>query len=261
MINNMQMKKNSVSESFPFVFGIEELHAKVVESFPYPILIYDINGTAVLVNQAMLREFHISSPNEVVGKFNILKEPFIIKAGIINSVTRAFQGEEIFLTDIKAPLEDISNLHHLAYDFDIEALYQDITFFPMRDHDMKLLFIVVFLMNRRIYRGKDEISRAKKYIENHWLDPFDLNGTAKAAGLSKTHFTRQFKKHTGMTPHDYYITYKVNKLKDQLMDFNLSISQAFASCGIDYNGHFARVFKEKTGISPSQYRNTVHQGR
>ena len=87
-----------------------------------------------------------------------------------------------------------------------------------------------------------------------WLERFDLNETAKAACLSKAHFTKLFKKHTGVTPHEYYTNYKISKLKEKLQDTNLSIAQAFAACNMDYNGHSARVFKDKTGLSPSAYR-------
>jgi len=250
--------QGSMVESFKSVFGDEELLAKVIDFFPYPILIYSPDGTAVMVNQAMLKEFCIPGLDEVIGKFNVLEEHFIVKAGIINEVKRAFKGETIILPDIKVPLEDIIELHNLP-DFDVEAVYQDITFFPIKDNDNKVSFIVVLLINRRVYRGKEEITRAKEYIENHWLDAFDINETAKAADLSRTHLTRLFKKHTGMTPHDYYINYKMNKIKEKLSDSNLSISQAFAACGVDYNGHFAKVFKERVGVSPSQYRKTAYQ--
>ena len=110
------------------------------------------------------------------------------------------------------------------------------------------------LINRRVYRGKDEIERAKEYIETHWQEEFNLSETAKAAGLSKGHFIKLFKKHTGVTPHEYYINYKISKVKEKLLDSNLSIAQAFAACNIRYSGHFAKVFKDKTGVSPSAYR-------
>lgn len=258
MKDSLQGSQNSIAESFQSVFGNEELLAKIIELFPHPILIYAPDGTAVMVNQAMLREFSIPSLDEVIGKFNVLDAQFIVKAGIINEVNRAFTGETVILSDIKVPLEDIAELHNLK-DFDVEAVYQDITFFPIMSNENKVSFVVVLLINRRVYRGKDEIAKTKEYMENHWLDAFDINETAKAAGLSRTHLTRLFKKHTGMTPHDYYINYKVNRIKEKLSDSNLSISQAFAACGVDYNGHFAKVFKDIVGVSPSQYRNTAYQ--
>ncbi|NLL52867.1 MAG: helix-turn-helix domain-containing protein, partial [Peptococcaceae bacterium] len=122
------------------------------------------------------------------------------------------------------------------------------------DDRKRVLYVVALLVNKRVYKGKDGIWRAKEYIENHWQERFDLGEAAKAACLSKAHFTKLFKKHTGVTPHEYYSNYKISKLKEKLLDTNLSISQAFAACNMEYNGHSARVFKEKTGLSPSAYR-------
>jgi len=46
--------QNNIIESFQSFFGKEELLAKVIECFPYPIEIYAPDGTSVLVNKAML---------------------------------------------------------------------------------------------------------------------------------------------------------------------------------------------------------------
>jgi AraC-like DNA-binding protein len=245
-------------EPFQAVFGNEELLAKIIEFFPHPILIYTSDGKAVMVNRAMLDEFNIPGPEEVIGKFNVLEEPFIIKAGIMDDIKRAFRGETVILQDIRVPLEDIAALHEIQ-DFDVEAVYQDITLFPIPTVDRKAFFVAVLLINRRVYRYKDEIAKAKEYMESHWLDSFDVKEAAKAAGLSRTHFVRLFKKHTGMTPHDYYINLKISKIKEKLSDSALSIAQIFAACGVDYSGHFAKVFKERVGLSPSQYRNMANK--
>ena len=117
-----------------------------------------------------------------------------------------------------------------------------------------MVYVVSFLINRRIYRGKNEIEKAKEYIENHWMEKYDANKTAQAACLSKAHFSKLFKKHTGVTPYEYYINYKIGKLKEKLMDVNLTISQAFAACNMDYSGHSAKIFRDKVGVSPSIYR-------
>ena len=236
----------------------EELFTKIIELFPYPILIYDHSGTLVSINQSMKREFMIADLGSVIGKFNILNEPFIINAGIINEIKLAFKGENIFMHDIKVPLGEIAKRFN-QQDFNLEAVYQDITIFPITDSDKNISYVIVLLIDRRVYRGKNEILKAEEYIENHWKDAFNMSESARAAGLSKTHFISLFKKHTGMTPHDYYINLKINKIKECLLDSNLSVSQAFAACGSDYNGHMAKVFKDKVGFSPSQYRNTAKQ--
>jgi len=63
-----------------------------------------------------------------------------------------------------------------------------------------------------------------------------------------------------MTPYEYYINCKIDKLKEKLLDANLSVKQAFAQCNMDYNGHSARIFRQKVGLSPSAYRKAV-QGK
>ncbi|NLT20270.1 MAG: helix-turn-helix transcriptional regulator [Syntrophomonadaceae bacterium] len=256
MGSNMKDMQNNIIESFQSFFGKEELLAKVIECFPYPIQVYAQDGTSVLVNKAMLAEYHTISPDMVVGKYNIFKDPYIVASGQLPVLKRAFKGETVFFPDVRVPLEEIAERYGIQ-DFDVEAVYQDITVFPILDDEKRVIYVAAFLINRRVYRGKNEIAKAKEYIETHWQEPFDAGATAKAACLSKTHFTKLFKKHTGVTPHEYYTNYKISNLKEKLQDTNLSIAQAFAACNMDYNGHSARVFKNKTGLSPSTYRKLL----
>jgi AraC family transcriptional regulator len=101
------------------------------------------------------------------------------------------------------------------------------------------------------------VARAREYLENNWREEFNIDSIAKAACLSPSHLVRLFKKHTGMTPYSYYQEIKVSRLKEALRDKNVSISQAFLSCGFEYPGNFARFFKEQVGMTPSQYRKSI----
>ena len=249
----MKGSQSTIADSFPSFLAQEELLAKVIEFFPYPIQVYTPDGTSLLVNTAMLTEYHAISPEQVVGKYNVLKDPAVLASSQLPILKQAFQGKTVFFTGIKVPLEQIAERYGIQ-DLDVEAVYQDITLFPIIDEMKQLLYVVAFLINRRVYRGITEIEKAKEYIETHWLDSFSAEETAKAACLSKAHFSKLFKQHTGLTPKEYYINYKISKVKEKLLDTNLSIAQAFAACNIKYNGYSAGLFKKKVGLSPSAYR-------
>lgn len=78
MADNADIIQNNSIESFKSFPEKIELLAKVIEAFPYPIQVYAPDGTSVLVNQAMLSEYHAKDPDMIVGKYNIFQDPYII---------------------------------------------------------------------------------------------------------------------------------------------------------------------------------------
>ncbi len=235
----------------------EEICMKIIDLFPYPIQIYAADGTSVMVNQALLNLHNINDISLIVGRYNVFEDPLVVKYGILDEIKRVFKGESIHLTDIKFPVDEIVKLYEVE-GLDIESLYHDITSFPVFDDRGIVNYVVSMMIERRVYKGKAEIIQAKEYIERHWIEPFDLLDLTQRIGLSKSHFTRLFKKHVACTPHDYYMNLKIVKIKEKLLDKSISISQSFSLCGVDYNGHFAKVFKTRTGLTPTEYRRT-HQ--
>ncbi|OQB51215.1 MAG: Arabinose operon regulatory protein [Firmicutes bacterium ADurb.Bin146] len=245
-----------IIDSFQSASEDKQLLAKAIELLPYPVQIYALDGTSVMVNKAMLSEYQQQDDSQVVGKYNILKDPSIIKMGQMSKLKKVFKGETVYFKNIKVPLEYIQSRYDIE-DLEIEEVYQDITLFPIFNKDNDVEFVAAFLINRAVYKGKDKIEKAKKYIEIHWQDKFDLEKIANHVDLSTSHFAKLFKKHTGITPYEHYNIYRMNKVKEKLMDTNLSVAQAFNECSIEYNGHYAKVFKDVTGYTPSEYRKRM----
>jgi AraC family transcriptional regulator len=249
----MEKKLNDAVESFRSLIEKEDLLARVIEFFPYPIQIFSHDGTSMMINKAAARIMGIKSAEDHVGIYNVFRDPIVKLLGFMNQLKEVLKGKTITLTDFYAPYEGVYRYVH-ASDKDINSIRADITCFPLTDSAGEVVCFVAMFMIKNIYRGKEEVTLGRQYIETHWREPFDIEKTAKAACLSQVHFTRLFKKHIGITPHKYYINYRISRLMEKLQDSNLSIAEAFAACNIEYNGHSARVFRNKTGLSPSAYR-------
>lgn len=98
------------------------------------------------------------------------------------------------------------------------------------------------------------MSEATKYInENISLD-IDIDKICSAINISKYHFCRQFKKHTGMTVMKYILKTRIVLAKSELEKTNLSITEISERYGFSSVSYFCRVFKEEENCSPLQYR-------
>ncbi len=230
------------------------LLADIIEFFPYPIHVYAADGTMVMTNRAFLHLFNIKGPERVIGKFNVLTDPLMEKQGVKQEVLRTFRGETVQKADVRVPLPAIME-EFGGRELSFSGLFQNITSFPVYVKDS--FYVVAVFVTSRVYTDKQEIAAAKEYIVSHWLEEFDLDRLAACVNLSRYHFARLFKKHTGMTPYKYYQDIKLDRLKDALCDRSLSVTQAFEACGVTYSGNYARIFREKVGMTPSQFRKSM----
>lgn len=230
---------------------------EIIKHFPYPMHICAPDGTMLLANRAYLEFAKIKDPGKLYKKHNILENPNLERWGIKDFTERAFKGEVIHADDIKVPHQEIIETLGDSKEIAGGDMFHNMTAFPIRDENNELIFIVFIFIISRYYQGREEIIRAKEYIDSHWIENFDLNKLADMVHMSRYHFTRIFKQYTGITPYHYYQDVKIQKLEEKLLDKNLSIAQAFTECGIDYNGSFGKLFKQKTGMSPLQYRTKM----
>ncbi|MGI6679747.1 MAG: helix-turn-helix domain-containing protein [Dehalobacterium sp.] len=245
--------------SFNPICESEERLFQTAELFPIPIQIFKRNGDIVFINEAMLRMWNIKDTSLIIGKYNLIRDPFANgQPELQDGIRKVFKGETVLILDVRIPLESFWEWYKTRSPvYDIEAIYTDILNFPVAGRYGQMAYMVAIFFTSRIYQGKPEVAKAREYLENNWKKEYCIDNIAKAACLSPSHLVRLFKKHTGMTPYSYYQEIKVARLKEALRDNSLSIAQAFLSCGFEYPGNFSRFFKEQVGMTPSQYRKIM----
>lgn len=250
---------NQIISAFRPFSGNEEALFQVADLFPIPIEIFRPDGIAAFANRTWLEIHNIPGPADIVGTYNVRENPVVNeKLGLGPYIRRLFDGETLLTPECRAPLEDFalwcrakSPVHP------IESMYMEILCFPVLTPGGNASHFIGVFVPTRIYRGNPDIAKALEYLDNHWAEEYDTGRVADAVHLSQSHFTRLFKKQTGMTPYSYYQNLKVNKLKEALCNKNLTVSEAFRECGVDYSGNFAKIFKELVGITPSAYRGQI----
>ncbi len=257
--NLYEQRKHEGQWPFQSLYENKELFVQIMKCFPYPMHICAPDGTMLLANEEYLKFARISNPERVYKKHNILLDPNLERWGIKDFVLQAFKGEVTHAYDVKVPYQEI--IERLGDDQELvcESLFHNMTSLPIYDNNNRLLFVVFIFITSRSYQDREEIIKGKEYIDDHWKEEFDVDKLADIVHMSRYHYSRMFKQHTGMTPYNYYQDVKFDKLKEKLCDTNLSIIQVFYECGIDYNGNLAKKFKQKFGMTPFQYRAMITQ--
>ena len=88
----------------------------------------------------------------------------------------------------------------------------------------------------------------------HLEQEFSLIRLAREADMSEFHFSRLFKRSTGLTPSQYFIHLRMEKARRLLRETSKSVIEIGLEVGYTSPSHFARIFRREVGIPPSEYR-------
>jgi AraC-like DNA-binding protein len=77
---------------------------------------------------------------------------------------------------------------------------------------------------------------------------------ARAAGLSKAHFSREFRRAFGESPHGYLLTRRLERAAALLRTTDRSVAEICFSVGLQSLGSFTTSFTRTYGASPTAYR-------
>ena len=97
-----------------------------------------------------------------------------------------------------------------------------------------------------------------EYLEENLDASLSLGQLAAVARLSPYHFSRQFKRATGLPPHQYVITRRIERVKDQLQSGTaLSLAEVAVRAGFSDQSQFSHHFKRIVGVTPGEFRMTA----
>jgi AraC-like DNA-binding protein len=99
-----------------------------------------------------------------------------------------------------------------------------------------------------------QLRRAKELMSANLDEQFPLSRLAEECGLSVRHFARAFRHSTGVPPHRWLMTHRLNRAKEQLRDPALSLTEIALACGFADQSHFTRMFTTRLGMSPGAWR-------
>jgi AraC family transcriptional regulator len=91
-----------------------------------------------------------------------------------------------------------------------------------------------------------------EWLQEHLQDPLTVGAMAARVGLSAAHFSREFKRSTGVTPWDYVVRLRLDRARDALMKGAYAAIVA-SDLGFADQSHMARLFKLRFGVSPSAF--------
>src|SRR3954452_24478225 len=114
---------------------------------------------------------------------------------------------------------------------------------------------VAILGGMHVHPPNRYLLRAKDLIDARSREPLDVPALAQAAHLSPAHFSREFRRAFGETPHQYLLTRRLERASALLRTTDRTISDICFTVGLRSVGSFTTSFGRTYGRSPMAYRS------
>jgi AraC-like DNA-binding protein len=96
--------------------------------------------------------------------------------------------------------------------------------------------------------------RARDLADARYFEPLGVDDLARAAGLSKAHFSREFRRTFGESPYVYLLTRRLERAAALLRNTDYSVAEICLEVGLQGVGSFTTSFKRMYGVTPTAYR-------
>ncbi len=103
----------------------------------------------------------------------------------------------------------------------------------------------------------DKLKNTFILIMNGYNQNISLGEAARSACMSPHYFCRFFKKVTGNTFKEYLLRIRIDKAKELLLKYNMSVTEIAYTVGFENLSYFFRVFKRFTGFNPMEFKTIL----
>lgn len=102
--------------------------------------------------------------------------------------------------------------------------------------------------------GARHLLRAKDLADARYFEPLSVADMARAAGVSRAHFSREFTRTFGEAPHQYLLTRRLERAAALLRTTDWSVARICFAVGLGSVGSFTTSFRRVFGKTPTAYR-------
>jgi AraC-like DNA-binding protein len=106
----------------------------------------------------------------------------------------------------------------------------------------------------RVVPSERHLLRARDLVDARYAQPVDVDDLARTAGLSRAHFSREFKRAFGESPHAYLLTRRLERAAALLRATDRPVVSICFAVGLRSVGSFTTSFTRAYGVTPTAYR-------
>jgi AraC-like DNA-binding protein len=96
--------------------------------------------------------------------------------------------------------------------------------------------------------------RARDLADARYFESLPVDELARAAGLSKAHFSREFARAFGQAPHQYLLTRRLERAAALLRTTDWPVARVCFAVGWQSVGSFTASFRRAFAATPTAYR-------
>ncbi|MBC3952214.1 helix-turn-helix domain-containing protein [Pseudomonas folii] len=100
----------------------------------------------------------------------------------------------------------------------------------------------------------DRLALVKQLITADLSKKVSVPFLAASCELTRSHFSRSFKRSTGMSPQEWIRNQRIEQAKQLIKDSEMTLTQISAECGFCDQAHFSHMFSKTEGTNPARWR-------